>query len=304
MLEFEPCGRTYVAKVHGVDLKKPLSVETRAQLLWGLGKYGVLCIPEQRVKATELTAFCSNFGSLRKSDINAFLVPGSPEVTILSNIVENGRPIGVKDAGQAWHTDMSYLEPLGFLNVLLARQVPFRDGKPLGATIFSDVEAAYEDLPDSIKEKLDGRTAIHFLGKYWEYMRTVKSSPRAPLNERQLQDFPPTSKPVIMRHPLSGKKLIFVNPAYTVKIEGMDEDESESMLSYLYDHILQEKYIYTHEWAEGDLIFWDLIRTWHNATADYTADEPRLLERVQVLADKISDPAFMSATQADYWQAI
>ena len=98
-------------------------------------------------------------------------MPGLPQVMILSNIVENGKPIGLADAGQSWHTDMSYSRMIAFANVLYGIQIPSRDGKPLGGTEFCDMRAAYDDLPDALKQRLDGMTAEHDFNKFWEMMR-------------------------------------------------------------------------------------------------------------------------------------
>ena len=100
-----------------------------------------------------------------------FTEPGVPEVGILSNVVENGQPIGLADAGQDWHTDMSYNQTIGFVNVLYAVKVPRRGGEALGATAFADMGAAYDDLADDLKHRLSDATATHDFNKFWELMR-------------------------------------------------------------------------------------------------------------------------------------
>jgi taurine dioxygenase len=100
---------------------------------------------------------------------------------------------------------------------------------------------------------------------------------------------------VVLTHPISGRKIIYVNPGFTVRIEGMGESESRETLDYLFAHVLQAKYRYTHHWAVGDVLVWDHLSTWHCAIADYNADEYRLMKRCQVLADKVFDPVFARA---------
>jgi taurine dioxygenase len=300
MVRFEKRGDSFAVTARGVDLSKPLSDADFADVLWGIGTHGVVCFPDQQhLGPAELHGFSSRFGRLHQSSVNTYFVPGLPAVTILSNIRENGKQIGVEDAGQEWHSDMSYTKALGFINVLLARKVPMRDGRPLGATLFVNAQAAYDDLSADVKKRLEHATVTHFLGKYWDYVRTVKGSNRPPLTEQQLRDWPPVSHPIFMTHPITGRKLIFANPSFTVKIDGMAESESEAMLSFLFDHMLQDKYRYTHEWSVGDLLIFDLIGTWHNATPDYNRDEPRLMERCQVLANQVLNPAFVSAALAE-----
>src|SRR6478609_1526952 len=117
---------------------------------------------------------------------------------ILSNIVENGRPIGLADAGQDWHTDMSYNRTIGFLNVLYAVKVPRRNGQVLGATAFADMGAAYDDLPPELKSRLQDATATHDFNKFWEMMRTRSGSERAPLMHEQRQQRPASVHPLFV----------------------------------------------------------------------------------------------------------
>jgi taurine dioxygenase len=221
--------------------------------------------------------------------------PGFPEVSLLSNIVENGRYIGIPDAGQDWHTDMTYNRVMGYVNVLVAKQVPVRDGKPLGATEFANTRAAYDDLPGEIKARLAHATATHDWNHFHEVMRR-KGSKRPALTEAQRRERPPVSHPVFLTHPVSGRKVIYVNPGFTVKIDGFDPEASRALLDLLFAHVLQPKYRYAHHWSVGDVLVWDHLSTWHCAVADYTPQEFRLMKRCQVLADKVFDPAFLEST--------
>ena len=110
---------------------------------------------------------------------------------ILSNIKENGAYIGSPDAGQDWHTDMSYRDTMGFVNVLYGIRIPRRDGKPLGGTEFSNMHAAYDALPQAIKVRLEGMTATHDFEKFWEHMRQHKNSGRPPMTDEQRRRRPP-----------------------------------------------------------------------------------------------------------------
>jgi len=286
-LTITPTGQGLGATVEGIDLARPLDAGMTDLLLRTLCRYGVLCFPKQSLDPAQQKAFSGRFGSLEINVAGSFQEPGHPEVMILSNIVENGKPIGLSDAGQGWHTDMSYSATIAFANVLHAIRVPRRNGVPLGTTEFADMYAAYDDLPDDIKAVLEGKVAIHDFNKFWEMMRQEKGSTRPPLTEEQRRRKPPVPHPIFMTHPVSGRKLLYCNPGYAVRIEGMPEAESDAMLDYLFEHQLQEKYIYRHRWTEGDVLMWDVIATLHNAVADYRADEPRLIKRCQVMADKV-----------------
>ena len=212
--------------------------------------------------------------------------PGAPEVMTLSNILEDGKPIGLGDAGQGWHTDMSYSRAVAFANVLYALKVPRRNGEPLGATQFSDMAAAYDALPANVKSRIEGLSAIHDFNKFWEMMRTRPGSLRKPLTDEQRRAKPPVSHPLVLVHPISGRRVLYCNPGYAVRIEGIPQAESDELLAFLFEHQLQQDFIYTHRWSEGDVLMWDNLRTIHQAIADYRPDEPRLIKRCQVMASR------------------
>ena len=282
-----PMGASFGARVEGIDLSQAPSSDMRETVLRLLAEHAVLCFPGQSLDASALKAFSAEFGSLEVNVANSFQEPGHPEVMILSNIVEDGKPIGLSDAGQGWHTDMSYSETIAFANVLYGIRIPRRDGLPLGATEFANMYAAYDELPQDVKDRLADATAIHDFNKFWEMMRREKGSARPPLTEEQRRRKPPVSHPVFLTHPLSGRKVLYANPGYAIRIEGMSGRESDEMLEFLFAHQLQEKFRYRHLWTEGDVLMWDDIATLHNAVADYGPDEPRLIKRCQVMADRV-----------------
>lgn len=292
MTTIEPTGEILGATVRGVDLARPLSEADFALILLALGRHGVLRFPDQHLDAAAQRDFALRFGSIQPM-LTGFHEPGMPEVGILSNVVDNGRPIGLADAGQDWHTDMSYNPTIGFLNVLFAVKVPRRNGQVLGNTAFVNTQAAYEDLPAAIKERLATATATHDFNKFWENMRRRPGSARGPMTEEQRRRRPPSVHPVFLTHPITGRPVLYCNPGYAIRINELDEAESERMLATLFAHQLQPKYQYQHRWTEGDVLMWDHIGTLHNAIADYRPDEPRLMKRCQVMADKIFDPEFL-----------
>lgn len=292
MLETAPSGRVLGATVRGVDLKNPLSEEHLAAILRALGRYGVLCFPDQRLETAELKRFSARFGTLEVNVAGAFQNPEHPEVMTLSNIKENGRPIGLADAGQDWHTDMSYSATIAFANVLYALKVPRRNGVPLGDTEFANMHAAYEMLPADLKTRLRDATVLHDFAKFWDKMRMQPGSTRAPLTEEQRRKRPPVSHPIFLDHPITGHKVLYANPGYAVRINEFPEEESDSVLEQLFAHQLQERFRYAHRWSEGDVLMWDNIGTLHYAHPDYGPDEPRLIMRCQVMADRVFDPAF------------
>ena len=296
MLKIEPNNAILGARVTGVDLIAPMVDADFAQILKALGNHGVLCFPDQLIDAATLRTFSARFGELQI--ISRKTEPGMPEVSILSNVIENGEGIGLPDAGQDWHTDMTYNRIPGFVNVLVAHKVPMRNGRVLGGTEFTNTQAAYEDLPADVKTRLANATAIHDWNFFQEHMRISKGSKRPPLTEAQKAQRPPVPHPVFLTHPITGRKVIYVNPGFAVRIVGMAESDSRETLDYLFAHVLQPKYRYTHHWTVGDVLVWDHLGTWHCALADYNADEYRLMKRCQVMADKVFDPAYLRTVLA------
>jgi len=293
MTTIEPSGEVLGATVRGVDLSRPLRDADFATILLALGRHGVLRFPEQRLEAAALRDFSLRFGRIQGMFNGTFAEPGMSDVGILSNILENGQPIGLGDAGQDWHTDMSYNETIGFLNVLYAVKVPRRDGQVLGATMFANTQAAYEGLDPALKARLRDATATHDFNKFWENMRQRPGSRRGPMTEEQRRRRPPSVHPVFLTHPISGRPVLYCNPGYAIRINELAEAESDRVLAELFAHQLQPRYLYTHRWTEGDVLVWDHVGTLHYAIPDYGPDEHRLMKRCQVMADRVFDPAFL-----------
>ena len=287
-----PNGEVLGATVEGLDLAAGMTETAFSAVLGALGRYGVLRIPGQQLDAVALKTFAARFGTLEINVANTFQEPGHPEVMILSNIKEDGKPIGLSDAGQDWHTDMSYSAEVAFANVLYGITIPRRDGVPLGGTEFANMYAAYDNLPEDVRTRLKDATALHDFNKFWEEMRRRPGSTRPPLTAEQRRKKPPVSHPVFLRHPITGRMILYANPGYTIRIDGWPPKESDHMLAFLFDHQLQPKYRYLHRWTENDVLIWDDLCTLHNAWPDYGPDEHRLIKRCQVMADRVFDPAF------------
>jgi taurine dioxygenase len=280
-------GHALGATVEGLDLAQPLPDEARDAILRALGDYSVLRFPHQALTGRQLADFSARFGTLETHVASKhFQEPGVPEVMTLSNIVEDGRPIGLADAGQDWHTDMSYSRTIAFANVLYGIKIPRRDGVALGATEFSNMHAAYDGLPGDLKRGLEGKTVLHDFEKFWEMMRREKGSQRPPLTEAQRKAKPPVSQPIFLTHPLTGRKVLYANPGYSVRINELPEKESAETLEFLFRHQLKPEYRYASRWEEGDVLMWEDIGTIHRAIADYGPHEHRLVKRCQVMADQ------------------
>ncbi len=289
MMEVIPSGKTLGATITGLDLAQSMDDRTFKAVRDALGRHGVLRFPRQQLTAQQLVDFSARFGKLEINVANSYQEPGLPQIMILSNMLAEGKPIGLSDAGQSWHTDMSYSRTIAFANVLYGIKIPRRDGKTLGNTEFCNMHAAYDGLPDELKQKLEDMTVLHDFNKFWEMMRREKGSKRPPLTEAQRKQKPPVSHPIFLTHPLTGRKVLYANPGYAVRINGLPEKESDDMLAFLFEHQTQPAYRYAHIWEEGDLMLWEDIGTIHNAVADYAPHEHRLIKRCQVIASEFGE---------------
>jgi taurine dioxygenase len=281
-----PSKQSLGAKVLELDLSQKITEAQLHQLIQWLGEYGVLTFPKQEVTPQQLKDFAIHFGELEINVAKIAQDPKIPEMMTLSNMVENGKPLGLSDAGQDWHTDMSYSRQIAFANILYGIKIPMRDGKSLGNTEFCNMHAAYDALPKEIAEKLEGKTITHDFNKFWEKMRLEKGSTRPPLTPEQLQAKPPVSHPAIMVHPITGKKVLYANPGYSIRINELDQQASDELLEYLFAHQLRPEFRYAFEWEEKSVLMWDNMGTIHNAVADYAPHEHRYIQRFQVAANR------------------
>ena len=288
-MQIVPSGEVLGASVEELDLRSALSSQETEHLIQALGAHSVLRFPGQSLNARQLRDFAARFGELEVNVASGpFQEPGIPEVMTLSNIVENGRPIGLADAGQDWHTDMSYSKTIAFANVLYGIKIPRRDGRPLGNTEFCSMHAAYDGLPGELKKRLEGKTVLHDFNKFWDKMRLEKGSKRPPLTEEQKRAKPPVSHPIFLAHPITGRKVLYANPGYSMRINELPQKESDETLEFLFAHQTKPEYRYASRWSEGDVLMWENFGTIHNAVADYGPDEHRLIKRCQVMATRFA----------------
>jgi taurine dioxygenase len=289
MLSIEPTGAILGATVHGINVKQAGEKEF-ARILLALGQHGVLRFPNQQLDMGDLRTFSERFGEIQGPSLSP---NDKAHVGTLSNLKEGGKYIGSPDAGQDWHTDMSYRDVMGFVNVLYGIRIPRRNGIPLGGTEFANMHAVYDALSADIRTRLVDATATHDFEKFWENMRRNHSSERPPMTEEQRRRRLPVVHPLFLTHPITGRKVLYANPGYTVRINELPKHESDEMLEYLFDFQLEPRFRYTHTWTENDLLVWDHLGTIHRAIADYAPDEIRLMRRCQVMATKVFNSDFL-----------
>ncbi len=268
-------------EVTGVDLSKPLDDATVNKVEDALVRHSVIVLRNQRLTPEQHKGFGARLGEPAIHVNKAYLLPGHPEIYIVSNIVENGRNIGVADAGPTWHSDFSYLPAPAKYSLLYALEVPVIDGEAKGDTSFAGCFAAYDALPEKKKSELEKLIVIYRYGDQYEKRRQAGSK-LVPLKEAA-EATPDVEHPIIRTHPKSGRKSIFISDGTSVGVAGMPEDEGKQLIRELINHCTQAEFCYTHKWQVGDLVIWDNASSLHRANSkDYALPYRRRMHRVTI----------------------
>jgi taurine dioxygenase len=224
--------------------------------------------------------FSRRFGELEIHIVKKYLLPGFPEILLISNIRDDrGEHIGLADAGFTWHSDISYRRRPSRCSLLYAKEVPQRAGRPLGDTVFANAIAAYEALPERMKERLAGLKAIH----RYSARRRVVDSPRPKLTQAQLDETPDIAHPIVRTHPYTGRRSLYVTAGECIGIEGMPDAEAIGLIAELDTYCVRPEFLYRHKWQVGDLLMWDNTSSMHLAICDYALPERRLMHRTTVI---------------------
>ncbi len=243
-----PCG----AEVLGLDLSRPLSDADFARIHRAHLDHHVLVFRDMAITPEQQIAFSRRFGPLQIHVLNQFQLAGHPEILVISNIKEGGKPIGLGDAGAYWHSDLSYLPTPSLGSMLHAQELPSEGGD----TLFANQHRAWDALPAPLKAAVEGRQAEHwYLAKYAELQ--ARNPWRPDLTQAQIDAVKPVAQPVVRTHPETGRKGLFVSEHFTTRILGLPDDESRAVLAELFDHSTRPALVYRHAWQPGDMVFWD-----------------------------------------------
>ena len=251
-LRIEPFAAPLGAEVIGLDLSEPLGDERFAPIVEAHLRHHVLVFRDQRITPDQQIAFSRRFGPLQIHVLRQFQLAGHPEILIVSNIKENGQPIGLGDAGHYWHSDLSYKEKPSLGSMLLARELPAEGGD----TLFANMHLAWDTLPAPLRDAVEGRRAEHaYLAKYEELRQ--RSPWRPALTPEQIAEVKPVEHPIVRTHPGNGRKALFVGEHFTTRIVGLPDDESRDLLDQLFAHSVRPEHVYRHAWQPHDMVFWD-----------------------------------------------
>ncbi|MDE1166177.1 MAG: TauD/TfdA family dioxygenase [Pseudomonas sp.] len=250
--EIRPLQGLVGAEIIGLDLTRALSDEDFARVHRAHLDHHVVVFRDQRITPQQQIEFSRRFGVLQIHVLKQFLLAGHPEILIVSNIVENGQPVGLGDAGKYWHSDLSYKELPSLGSMLHAQELPSEGGD----TLFADMHRAYDTLPAHLRSAIEGRSAVHsYTARYSEGKNAASWRPT--LTAEQLAQVVTVTHPVVRTHPENGRKALFVSEGFTTHIVDLPADESRDLLAQLYAHSVQPDNVYRHQWQPHDMVFWD-----------------------------------------------
>lgn len=264
-------------EAEGIDLSQPLADAQFAELERAFYANHVLALRGQDLTARQFLAFARRLGPPQPHVIDQFHHPEDPDILVLSNVKENGRPTGLQDAGSYFHTDYSYLAVPARATTLYSRVVP----KVGGDTLFADQQAAYDDLPAAMKRRIEPLLAIHHYGNRHDVDEASRTA-ASPLSAEQKAKMPLITHRVARPHPVTGRKALYAVSGSSFGIVGMPDDEARDLLNELAAHATQPKYQLRFRYGVGDVVVWDNAALLHSATLTDPQDA-RTLWRITVL---------------------
>lgn len=276
MVAFTPL-EPFGVEASGIDLSQPLSDERFAELERAFYAHHVLALRAQDLTARQFLEFARRLGPPQPHVIDQFHHPADPNILILSNVKENGRPTGLQDAGSYFHTDYSYLAVPARATTLYSRMVP----KVGGDTLFANQQAAYDDLPDAMKQRIEPLLAVHHYGNRHD-LDDASRTAASPLSADQKAKMPLITHRIARPHPVTGRKALYAVSGSSFGIVGMPDDEARDLLDELAAHATQPKYQLRFKYGVGDVVVWDNAALLHSATLT-DPDDARTLWRVTVL---------------------
>ena len=275
-MEIRPISGALGAEILGIDFAAGVDDETFGRIRGTFREHGVIVIRDQDLTPEQHLAAARRFGEV---NVNRFFTPvdGHPEVAEVRKEAHQDKNIGNK-----WHTDHSYDDAPALGSMIYAIEVPPAGGD----TLFANMSLAYETLSDGMKDMLSKLEAVH--SSRHVFGPGVKSgsdvADRYRNAEQAVQD---AVHPVVIRHPDTGRKVLYVNPTFTVRFNGWTEEESKPLLDYLYAHAAKPDFSCRVRWENGSLGLWDNRATWHLALNDYHGHR-RLMHRVTIEGTTLS----------------
>ncbi len=272
-VEFTKLSQHTGAEIKGVDLRRPIEPDIAREIYDIFVEHCVVLFRDQDLTQDDLVRATANFGDLADPGRPPEFRPVgmekmNPQIMLITNIREDGKPIGALPDGEMWfHHDTIHRELPTKATMLYSVAVPTFGGE----TVFSNLFAAYKELPDDLRAKIDGRMARNA----FSFNSTYKDDPNAVAARNE------AIHPAVRTHEDNGRKAIYLNRLMSQQLIGLPEDESQAVLDRIFDHIEQPKYLYEHQWRKGDALMWDNRSSIH-ARKDFPADQIRLMWRTVI----------------------
>jgi taurine dioxygenase len=282
MIEVRPTGYALGADIVGVDLSRPLTSAEFGAVHGAWMRHLVLRFREQRLTDDQLMAFSRNFGALDGNPRHAKVEGRAAEasaayVNVISNVLEEGRPIGGLGNYEAkWHTDMSYNPVPPMASALYALEVPTEGGD----TSFCNMYAALDSLPKALRARTDGLSCVHdsslnSVGQLRVGFEDVTDPRRTP----------GAVHPLVRTHPVTGRACLFLGRRRNAYIQGLEPAESEALLDALWEHATRPGHVWVQQWRIGDLVLWDNRCALHRRD-EFDGSARRVMHRTQISGDR------------------
>ncbi|MEX2630795.1 MAG: TauD/TfdA family dioxygenase [Tistlia sp.] len=289
-------------EIRGVDLAGEIDAKSFAAIEAAYDRYGVVVFRGRPLTPPQQLAFSRRFGPLQRYVLDRYNHKQYPEIFVVSNVVENGEPIGMADAGRYWHTDMWLTRNPPRGSILHALEVPERDGEPLGDTWFASTAAAYDALDEAMKRRLEGLRAVFSTERYLAFRartnrqidKATGKASQAALSELKSGDI---EHPLVSIHPRTGRRCLYLCEGVISSVIGLAPAESDALVAFLEAHVVRPEFVYRHRWQVGDLVMWDNVSCLHKATDDFELPQRRLMHRT-TLASQAPAPAAVGGAAA------
>ena len=269
------------AEVIGLDLARPLDESDYRRLYAAWLDNLLLVFRDQHLTPEQHIDFSRRLGPLEIHFARHYLLDGHPEVYVLSNVMEKGQDVG-KGSTPYWHSDLSYMQKPAKASMLYGREVPEIGGD----TLYANMYMAYEALPSDIRERITGLKAVHNISDFPARYAKMSGEPlKSQASASLASSMPDAVHPLVVRHPETGRLALYVNEGFTVRIQGISQQESDDLLQLLNSHSKQEAFCYRHKWRQYDANLWDNRCTNHSATGGYKAPMRRLMHRTTIGGD-------------------
>ena len=269
------------AEIIGVDVAG-LDDRTFADIHAAFLEHQVLVFRDQSLAPDAQIAFSEGFGPIETRPDRPFILPGVPEITVLSNRHADEKPVGIINAGDFWHTDLSFADVPARATFLHALEVADEGGD----TEWSNMYLAYEALPEDTKRRIDGLRGVHAFDRRKNPRTRVDAQYAANPDAVYGLPIPDATHPMVRTHAHTGRKSLYLSPRFVVGIDGMDDAQAQPLLDELFEHQIKPEFRYRHIWRGGDLLMWDNSCLIHIGRGDIKSPGIRHMHRTMVLGDR------------------